>query len=426
MSSVANLQPEPAALLACTVSRDVQNFDLLIDDMELELGEAWGDLGFADAIAFMDQPDAEALEFICVAVDAQDEADLDPVREIIRLAKARNVGVILIAEKVSPAGLHQLLRLGADDFVPYPLPEGALHDAILRVREARAAALAPPPPEPVVAVPDPEHIAPSFKAKGDRDGVILPVHGMSGGTGASTFAANLAWELATISKTDAPRVCILDLDLQYGAIATSLDLPRNEMVFEILSEAASVDSDAFLQAMMTYKDRLHVLTAPADMLPLDIVTAEDIAHLLDIAQTNFDFVIIDMPKTIVAWTETVLSRSHLYFATMELDIRSARNVLRLNRALKAEALPFEKLRYVLNRAPKFTDLAAKGRVKKMAESLEIKLELQLPDGGPQVTMANDHGQTLAESAPKNPMRKEIQKLAKTLYDLNRAAEAGKK
>jgi pilus assembly protein CpaE len=427
MSIVANLQPEPATLLACTVSRDVQNFDLLIDDMELELGEAWGDLGFADAIAFMDQPDADALEFICVAVDAQDEADLDPVRDIIRLAKARNVGVILIADKVSPAGLHQLLRLGADDFVPYPLPEGALHEAILRVREARAAALAPPPaPEPAAAQPDPEHIAPSFKAKGDRDGVILPVHGMSGGTGASTFAANLAWELATISKTDAPRVCILDLDLQYGAIATSLDLPRNEMVFEILSEAATVDSDAFLQAMMTYKDRLHVLTAPADMLPLDIVTADDIAHLLDIAQTNFDFVIIDMPKTIVAWTETVLSRAHLYFATMELDIRSARNVLRLNRALKAESLPYEKLRYVLNRAPKFTDLAAKGRVKKMAESLEIKLELQLPDGGAQVTMANDHGQTLAESAPKNPMRKEIQKLAKTLYDLNRAAEAGKK
>lgn len=427
MSIVANLQPEPATLLACTVSRDVQNFDLLIDDMELELGEAWGDLGFADAIAFMDQPDADALEFICVAVDAQDEADLDPVRDIIRVAKARNVGVILIADKVSPAGLHQLLRLGADDFVPYPLPEGALHEAILRVREARAAALAPPPaPEPAAALPDPEHIAPSFKAKGDRDGVILPVHGMSGGTGASTFAANLAWELATISKTDAPRVCILDLDLQYGAIATSLDLPRNEMVFEILSEAATVDSDAFLQAMMTYKDRLHVLTAPADMLPLDIVTADDIAHLLDIAQTNFDFVIIDMPKTIVAWTETVLSRAHLYFATMELDIRSARNVLRLNRALKAESLPYEKLRYVLNRAPKFTDLAAKGRVKKMAESLEIKLELQLPDGGAQVTMANDHGQTLAESAPKNPMRKEIQKLAKTLYDLNRAAEAGKK
>lgn len=424
MSSVANLQPEPATILACTVSRDVQNFDLLIDDMEIELGDAWGDLGFAEASMFLAQPEAAALEFICVAVDAVDEANLDPVADIIRAAKGCGVGVILIADKVSPAGLHQLLRLGADDFVPYPLPEGALRDAIDRIREARTAAAAPPVAETPVIEAD--HIAPNFKARGDRDGVILPVHGMAGGTGASTFAANLAWELATVAKTDAPRVCILDLDFQYGSIATCLDLPRNEMVFEILSEAATVDSDAFLQAMMTYKDKVHVLTAPADMLPLDIVTAEDIARLLEIAQTNFDFVIIDMPKTIVAWTETVLSRAHLYFATMELDIRSARNVMRLNRALKAEALPFEKLRYVLNRAPKFTDLAAKGRVKKMAESLEIKLELQLPDGGPQVTMANDHGQTLAETAPKNPMRREIQKLAKTLYDLNRAAEAGKK
>jgi pilus assembly protein CpaE len=424
MSSVANLQPEAATILACTVSRDVQNFDLLIDDMEIELGDAWGDLGFAEAALFLAQPEAAALEFICVAVDAVDEANLDPVADIIRAAKGCGVGVILIADKVSPAGLHQLLRLGADDFVPYPLPEGALRDAIDRVREARTAAMTPPVAEAPVIEPD--HIAPNFKARGDRDGVILPVHGMAGGTGASTFAANLAWELATIAKTDSPRVCILDLDFQYGSIATCLDLPRNEMVFEILSEAATVDSDAFLQAMMTYKDKVHVLTAPADMLPLDIVTAEDIARLLEIAQTNFDFVIIDMPKTIVAWTETVLSRAHLYFATMELDIRSARNVMRLNRALKAEALPFEKLRYVLNRAPKFTDLSAKGRVKKMAESLEIKLELQLPDGGPQVTMANDHGQTLAETAPKNPMRREIQKLAKTLYDLNRAAEAGKK
>ena len=52
MTSVANLQPDPAPIVACTISRDVQNFDLLIDDMELELGESWGDLSFDDAITF--------------------------------------------------------------------------------------------------------------------------------------------------------------------------------------------------------------------------------------------------------------------------------------------------------------------------------------------------------------------------------------
>jgi pilus assembly protein CpaE len=428
MSTAANMMPDPAPILACTISRDIQEFDLLIDDMELELGESWGDLTFEDARDFLAQPDAGSLEFVAIAVNAEDEDDLSRITEIIKAATERKIKVILIADQISPAGLHQLLRLGADDFVPYPLPEGALKEAIERVRR--------PAPVPAAAqaatithlhaVPDAAPQTPSFKAKGDRDGVVLPVHGLSGGSGASTFAANLAWELATIEKEDPPRVCLLDFDFQYGSVATYLDLPRKEAVFELLSDTAAADIDAFLAAMLTYNDKLHVLTAPADMLPLDIVAPEDIARIIDMAQSNFDFVIIDMPKTIVAWTETVLTRAHVYFAMMDLDLRSAQNVLRLVRALKAETLPHEKLRYVLNRAPKFTDLSAKSRVKRMSESLDIRLEVQIPDGGPQVTQANDHGHPLSQSAPKNPVRKEIQKLAKSLHDLNRAAATGRK
>ena len=218
--------------------------------------------------------------------------------------------------------------------MPYPLPEGALHDAIDRMRR--------PAPAPIVQiVTEEEHHAPTFKAKGDRDGVILPVHGMSGGTGASTFAVNLAWELATVAKADGPRVCLIDLDFQYGSAATYLDLPRKEAVFEILSDTGNADSDAFLQSMLSFNDRLNVFTAPADMLPLDFVSGEDIGRVLDMAKQNFDFIIIDMPSTVVAWTETVLSRAHVYFAMVELDLRSAQNVLRFVRALKAEALPHE-------------------------------------------------------------------------------------
>ncbi len=416
MTSVASLQPEPAPILACTISRDVQNFELLIDDMERELGESWGDLSFDDGILFLSQPEAATLEFVAIAVNGNDESDLARIADIVRAAKERGIKVILIADEVSPMSLHQLLRLGADDFVPYPLPEGALHEAIDRMRR-------PAPAQVVQMVNEEDHHAPTFKAKGDRDGVILPVHGLSGGTGASTFAVNLAWELATVSKTDGPRVCLIDLDFQYGSAATYLDLPRKEAVFEILSDTANADSDAFLQSMLSFNDKLSVFTAPGDMLPLDFVSGEDIGRVLDMAQQNFDFIIIDMPSTVVAWTEAVLTRAHVYFAMVELDLRSAQNVLRFVRALKAEALPHEKLRYVLNRAPRFTDLSAKSRVKRMAESLDIAIELQLPDGGIQVTQANDHGMPLAESAPKNPLRKELQKLAKSLHDLSKVAEA---
>ncbi len=428
MSSVANLQPEPAPILACTISHDVQNFELLIDDMELELGESWGDLSFDDAQVFLEQPDARTLEFVAIAVNASDEADLQRITDIIKQAKSHGIKVVLIADQVSPVALHQLLRLGADDFVPYPLPEGALHEAIDKIRKPAATpvlTVAASAAAPAADTPDADIPHPGFKAKGDRDGVVLPVHGLAGGSGASTFATNLAWELSCVTK-EAPRVCLIDFDFQFGSAATYLDLPRKEAVFDLLSDSTHSDSDSLLQAMLTFNDKLHVLTAPADMLPLDIVGSEDIGRIIDMARANFDFVVIDMPKTIVSWTEAVLTRAHVYFALMELDLRSAQNVLRLVRALKAEGLPHDKLRYVLNRAPRFTDLSAKSRVKRMAESLDIAIEVQLPDGGAQVTQSNDHGLPLSETAAKNPLRREIQKLAKSLYELNKAVETGKK
>jgi pilus assembly protein CpaE len=427
MTSSVALKPDPAPIVACTISRDVQNFDLLIEDMEAELGEKWGDLTFRDALSFFSQPESKRLEFVAVALDAEDEGELDLVGEIIRTAKDKKIKVILIAEDVGPMALHQLLRLGADDFCPYPLPEGALHEAIQRVRTSAANAAA----AAAVAI-DPETGEPSQAALlaggGDREGVVLPVHGLAGGVGASTFATNLAWELSQIEppkskdkeKAKAPRVCLLDLGLQFGSAATYLDLARRETVYEMLSDTAGLDAEGFGNALQVFNEQLHVLTAPADMLPLDIVTPEDIGRVVAMARRLFDFVVIDMPTTVVPWTETVLSAAHLYFVLLELDMRSAQNTLRFVRALKAEELPHEKLRFVLNRAPKFTDLTGKARVKRMSESLDIKIELQLPDGGPQVAESNDHGLPLSETAAKNPLRKEILKLAASMHALTLA------
>ncbi len=420
MTSMAALQPEAAPILACTISRDVQNFDLLIEDMEAELGESWGDLSFNEAAIFLRQPEAQSLEFVAIAVDDEDESNLARISDLIKTAKENRIKVILIAQKVSPIALHQLLRLGADDFVPYPLPEGSLHEAIERTR-APAPVISPA----LAILAEEDGPVSTLKPTNNKDGVILPVHGLVGGAGASTFAVNLAWELATVSKTDAPRVCLLDFDFQFGSVSTYLDLPRREAVYELLSDTAGADSLAFMQALVPFNDKLHVLTAPAEMLPLDIVTPDDIAKLIQLAHDNFDFVVIDMPSTVVAWTEAVMSRSHVYFALLELDMRSAQNALRMIRALKSEELPLEKLRFVLNHAPRFTDLSGKSRAKRLAESLDIDIEVFLPDGGTQVTQANDHGLPLAESAAKNPLRREMQKLAKSVFELNKAAEAAK-
>lgn len=416
MSSTAAMQNDPEPIIACTVARDVQDFDLLIEDMETEMGEAWGDLSFEDALTFFDQPDANALEFVAIAMDDRDEADLSKPASVIKAAVDKGIKAIVIAEELSPIALHQLLQMGAAEFVPYPLPEGALHDAIERLRA----------PAPVAENADAAQT--NTKHGGGREAVILAVQPMAGGTGATTLAVNLAWELSQMDKekkrkkqsTPPPRVCLLDFGLQFGSVATYLDLPRRDAVYELLSDTEVMDFDTFSQALVTYEEDLHVLTAPPEMLPLDMVSPEDVGRVIEMARQNFDYVVIDMPGTVVHWTETVLSAAHVYFATMELDLRSAQNTLRMIKALKSEELPIEKLRYVLNRGPKFTDLSGKSRVKKLAESLDISIELQLPDGGNPVTQANDHGQPLMVAAAKNPLRKELLKLAQSVHAVNQA------
>lgn len=437
MSGGLALKSTPAPIVACTIARDVQTFDLLIDDIEAELGEAWGDLNFMEAQAFFVQPEADDLEFVAVAVDDEDEQEIELIIRVIEQAKLKGVKVILIAEDVSPPVLHRLLNAGTDDFVPYPLPEMAFHQSVERIRAGQSIAEAPTPerqPNPAVSgntappavteeQPAPAQIRSATTSLGDR--VIFAVQSMSGGTGATTMAVNLAWELATVDKKNPPSVCLIDLDLQFGSTSTYLDLTRRDVIFEVLSEAQAMDVDAFKQALQTYDGKLSVFTAPADILPLDLIGPTEVEALLKLAQECFDIVIVDMPTTIVQWTETVLNAADVYFATLELDMRSAQNTMRFIKALQAEDLPIDKVHYVLNRAPKGLDMGGRGRVKRLAESLSIELNTQLPEGSKQVTQACDHGAPLAEFAKKNPLRKEIAKLAKTLNDAIRAEAAAR-
>ncbi|MGH1466295.1 MAG: AAA family ATPase [Cognatishimia sp.] len=415
MTSSKKIESDPNAILACTVCRDVQNFDLLIVDMEEVMGEQWGDLGFDDALQFFDQPEAASLEFIALAIDDFDEDDPEVLKRVVIAAKEKGIKTLLIAEDVTPSLLHQLLRMGADEFIPYPPPSGELLEVVETLRskpEDVAVATSAASEESGTSKVELEKSAPK------RHGVIIATHGLAGGTGATTLATNLAWELAAPTKGKAPSVCLLDFDLQFGSVSTFLDLPRRDAVYELLSDTESMDSESFGQALQKFEDRLNVLTAPTDMLPLDLIASEDVDRILEMASHHFDFVIVDMPSTVVQWTETVLTQAHVYFAMLEIDMRSAQNAMRMKRALQAEDLPYDKLRYVLNRAPKFTDLAGKARVKRMSESLDISIDIHLPDGGKQVMQSSDHGQPLAQLAGKNPLRKEIAKLAQSLLDLD--------
>ncbi len=404
MNSADALHPEPHRVLACTVSTDILRFEPLITQMEASVGELWGDLTVPAALSFVASPEASSIQFLCLALTEADTVALPDILDLIDAAQGRRVKLVLISDGLPAADCQAIERAAGVPILSAPLTEAAVAAQIDQV-------LAPPAPQPGTSAPQPTSPV-------ARSGVILPVHGLVGGAGASTFAVNLAWELAHLpGQTQMPRVCLLDFDLQFGSVATYLDLPPREAVLEVLSDVSRLDAEAFLQAMQHVDDRLHVLPAPPELVPLDLLSPDDVRRLLRHAQGAFDYTVIDMPLTYVDWTQTVLECAHVCFALIDLDIRSAQNTLRIKRALQAEDLPFDKFRFVLNRAPGFTDFGGKARVSRFAESVGISIDVQLPDGGRGIAQAGDQGLPLATALPKSALRRAIADLAAGVHEV---------
>ena len=379
---------------------DFPDMTALASDLDEEFGsDQWVEVPHAEAERVIDQlRGRSAFAIVTVSSDVPDA--IEYTAHLIRRARGAGLFVLLVVGDVSTRSMHQLLKEGVADFAPYPDPQGALAEAIDRLRLARSSgsgtALSPVGGQPV------------------RLGRLITCYGVAGGVGASMIAVNLAWELANLVRREGRRVAILDFNFQYGSIATFLDVPRRESGYELVSEAANFDQTGLTQALSTFQDRLYVLTAPRDALPLDIVTPPDVSSIVRLARESFDYVVIDMPGALMNWSEPVYSASEKFVAVMETDMRSAQNMFRFLRTLKSEGMDLSKLEFILNRSPGMTDLSGKGRMKRVAESLGITYSVYLPDGGKSVVDACDQGMPLADIAKSNPVRKELLKYAERI------------
>ncbi len=399
----------PAAPEAIVFADGFSELEALADDLDLEFGaDQWLDVAHDEADQALSRIGSEtAYAIVTLSIDKPDA--VEAAARLIRKSREAGLLVLLVVGDISSRSMHMLIKEGVTDFTPYPEPPGALKEAIDRLRFLRSSGNV--------------NAYGAVTGAPARRGKVITCYGVAGGVGASTLAVNLAWELATLVRKDGRRVVLLDFNFQYGSIATFLDVPRREAVYELVSDASNFDSTGLMQALSTYQERLYVLTAPRDALPLDIVTPTDVKAIITIARESFDYVVIDMPQALMNWSEPVYTASDDFITSMEIDMRSAQNMFRFLRTLKAESMQLDKLLFVLNKAPGMTDLSGKQRVKRVAESLGITFGHFIPDGGKQVVNACDQGVPLAEAAKSNPVRKEIVRIAQRLAAVEKQANA---
>ena len=106
-----------------------------------------------------------------------------------------------------------------------------------------------------------DHKARRRQQRSRAQGRVLTFSQATGGAGATTLAVNVAHALARSQRQ--AKVCLIDLDLQFGAAALQLDLDPTTGLFDIAQARQSFDPALFLSSLVEHRSGLRVLPARA-------------------------------------------------------------------------------------------------------------------------------------------------------------------
>ena len=117
------------------------------------------------------------------------------------------------------------------------------------------------------------------------------VHSPRGGVGTTTIATNVAMAAAR-KKPD--RVVLVDLHLQFGQVATHLNLEAKQSLADVARDDAAMREPELLRTYATRHDSgLHVLAAPTSPELADLITATHVDRILTTLLDSYDSVVID-------------------------------------------------------------------------------------------------------------------------------------
>lgn len=237
-------------------------------------------------------------------------------------------------------------------------------------------------------------------------GQILVFYGPKGGVGTSLLVTNLA---VALSAYQPEPVVLVDLNLQFGATTTLLNL-RPEVTIASLAQRFQGELDfEFLQSFLTShgESNLKILAAPSRPELAELVTTFLLERVLQVLRNHFAYVLIDTPTVLQDTTLAAFDIADQILIVTALDLLAIRNtqlVLEMFRKL----YPSDRLKLILNRSnARFSGLTPE----QVEEFLGVPILAQVPsDGQVAVTSVND-GIPFVLSSPQSNLAQSIFRLA---------------
>lgn len=327
------------------------------------------------SVAELEEPDLLIADGLC-----RDSGELAQVEYVA--SHHPETAVALMCSEQTPEYLVRAMRAGVREVLPSPVSAEALLAAVARLAARKR-----------LTMPG-------------RSGQVLAFLPCKGGSGATFLATNLSAELGRERK-----VLLVDLNLQFGdALSFVYDGRPPASIADVASEIGRLDASLLASAAVKVSTGFSVLAAPEDPSRALEVQPEHVDAILAVAAGCYDFILLDVGRTLDATTVRALDQAGRIFPVLTPTLPAVRNAEKLRRAFASLGYGPEKTRFVLNACDRGAEI---GR-DKVQRTLGGTPVIALADAAREVTGSINRGEPLVRTQRAHPLARQIVELAQEL------------
>jgi len=304
------------------------------------------------------------------------------------LAEAADLGlrhphtaILLVCEQPTPEFLLDAMRAGVREVLP-SLQAAELQAAVERVAAKRVA------------------------SHGPATGRIHAFVGSCGGSGTTFLATNFGHQMAQSRKT-----LLVDLNLQFGdALCFLQEKKAQATIADLARDPGRLDAALLDAVAVKVTDRFSVLAAPNEPAQAADIRAEHVEAILKLAVSQYDAVLIDLPRHLDEIMMTALDLAATTFVVLQASVPHLRNADRLLSIFRSLEYATENIELIVNRYDRRSEVT----LEQVQRTLGQFTVHTIANGWRQVSSAINQGVPLVQVERKHGVVRSLSALNATL------------
>ena len=217
---------------------------------------------------------------------------------------APNRRIIALGEPLTPEFLLQAMQAGVSEFLPKPVSEEKVQDAIDRIARK---------------------FGHRVEERRREPGKLLAFFSPKGGAGSTCVATNTAIALHKLTRG---KVLLVDLDLELGETALLLGVEPRFSFVDLVRNFHRVDAGLLASYIERHESGVELLSAPFHPAKAETVTGDQIRQILHFLKQHYDWVVVDTSKSFTPPTLATFEQSDTVYLVTNVDLPSLRNITR--------------------------------------------------------------------------------------------------